>query len=142
MKHVSDRCQKIASLLLMSALMVFEGTAAARQVPEERLDRQARDILDKLALGDFSGASARANGLRRPSDQAFATKLDQWTQEPNEQRLPRGTSASISLVEGTHLGACAHRIYKVRAAGGTERWRLSWRDSSDGWRLSDIALLK
>lgn len=141
MKHVSDRCQKIACVLLISALIVFEGTAAARQVPEERLDSQARDILEKVALGDSAGAVARADGLRRPSDQVFATKLDQWTQDPNIA-MPRGTSASISLVDGTHLGACAHRIYKVRAAAKTEHWLLAWRDSSDGWRLSDLALRK
>jgi hypothetical protein len=140
--QASDRRHKIARVLLISALIFFEGTAAARQVPEGRLDSEARDILEKVALGDFAGAIAQADGLRRPSDQVFAAKLDQWKQDPKMQQSPRGSSARISLVDESHLGGCAHRIYTVRAAAGTERWLLTWRDSSDGWRLSDLALLE
>jgi hypothetical protein len=138
----SDRHRKIARLLLLFGLTFYDGMAAARQVPEERLDREAREILVKIAEGDLPGAMERADGLRRPSDQGLAAKLDQWKRDPNMRPLLEGASRRIALVDESHLGGCSHRVYSVGSTPSLQRWLFTWRDSSDGWRLGDLARIE
>ncbi len=98
-------------------------------------------LVDKAVHGGVDEAFRSANALRRSEDTVFESQLAQRQQTLRDELSKLGSAGAVRLTGTEYFAGCIHREYRVRYDGGSQFWRLKFRQGANGWFLTDLAVV-
>ena len=134
----SIRSLRVATAALVATLML---PAAATPRDEAAMTAAGLALVETAAAGRLDDAFTAAVTLASPQDSALTAIVDAsrgrivaetaalGAPQPPAQLLP----VDVTIFPGTIV-----RDYRLRYAGGEQRWRLKFRLLSSGWALADL----
>lgn len=101
-------------------------------------------VVEAAAQGRVAEAFRDADALRRAGDDAFAAALAARQQAVANAAAQFGAARGpvrLLPAEPSIFSGCLRREYRVRYAGGEQRWLLKFRRTAGGWTLADLEIV-
>ena len=141
---LSAAVRSLRAAVAAAPLLLTAAPALAGLPTEAAAVAAGQALVETASAGRVDEAFKTAAGLSSPSDPVVGRLLSarQPAVSAEIQRLG-GLAGKVRLadVEPSIFSGCLRREYRVRYAGGEQRWLVKFRRTARGWALADLEVI-